>query len=197
MGVIYQGCDVYVFKEGHLKASSEKYDIESKNPFVHLTNYSVQKNHPKFSYEEIGNEISFDDFQKELFKKSSINFYMTIYPEICNIIKITALAVKSKINFLNRKYCFEIFGYDFLIDAEYHPFLIEINTNPGLEESSPLCNKLTARMIDDALKLTIDSYGNKYNSKLSYSCFPLDKYSTYENVWERLKLSIKNHCKCA
>ncbi len=33
---------------------------------------------------------------------------------------------------------FEIFGYDFIIDADYNTWLIEVNTNPCLEESSPL-----------------------------------------------------------
>ena len=35
--------NIYLFKEGHLKASSSEYDINSKDAFVHLTNYSVQK----------------------------------------------------------------------------------------------------------------------------------------------------------
>lgn len=32
--------------------------------------------------------------------------------------------------------CFELFGYDFIIDADYDLWLIEVNTNPCLEESS-------------------------------------------------------------
>lgn len=33
---------------------------------------------------------------------------------------------------------FEIYGYDFLVDADYDSWLIEVNTNPSFEESSPL-----------------------------------------------------------
>ncbi len=40
------------------------------------------------------------------------------------------LTVKDK---LDRKFgCFELFGFDFLIDDNLNPFLIEINTNPAL-----------------------------------------------------------------
>jgi tubulin--tyrosine ligase len=37
-----------------------------------------------------------------------------------------------------KKHQFEIFGYDFMIDRELRPWLIEVNTNPCLEESSAL-----------------------------------------------------------
>lgn len=45
-------------------------------------------------------------------------------------------SVKSSIK--PSKACFELFGYDFLIDNEFETWLIEVNTNPCLEESSPL-----------------------------------------------------------
>ena len=48
------------------------------------------------------------------------------------------LSVKKKLNAENRKYCFEIFGYDFIMDSDLNIWLIEVNTNPCLEESSPL-----------------------------------------------------------
>jgi hypothetical protein len=35
--------------------------------------------------------------------------------------------------------------------------LIEVNTNPCLEESSPLLSTLIPRMVNDALKLTVDN----------------------------------------
>jgi D-alanine-D-alanine ligase-like ATP-grasp enzyme len=48
-----------------------------------------------------------------------------------NIIKMSVLSVKRKINRLERDNCFEIFGYDFMVDEkDYKPWLIEVNTNP-------------------------------------------------------------------
>ena len=149
--------NIYIFKQGHLKATCTQYDPESNDLFVHLTNYSVQKYNENFSKVEIGNEIPFKSFQDELDKNNTgINFYKDIYPKIVRIVRITGGAAKGKINFLNKKYCFEIFGYDFILDENYQPYLLEINTNPGLEISSPLIDELLPRMVDDALKLTID-----------------------------------------
>ena len=179
--------DVYIFKEGHLKATCGNYDLNSKDIYVHLTNYSIQKYNSDFSKIEIGNEIPFKDLQKDLdSKKIKINFRNNIYPKIVRIVRITAGAAKAKINMMNRKNCFEIYGYDFMIDEKFNPFLIEINTNPGFEFSSPLINMLLPRLIDDAFKLTIDT--DFYLSNLymnSPSKFPVDGYSNNENMFEK------------
>lgn len=55
--------------------------------------------------------------------------------------------VKKKLNKEDRKFCFEIFGYDFIIDSNYHVWLIEVNTNPCIETSSPLLEMYIPRML--------------------------------------------------
>jgi hypothetical protein len=80
--------------------------------------------------------------------------------DLCEDMKLVVIktidAVKRKLNSENRKHCFEIFGYDFLIDQDFSVWLIEVNTNPCIEESSSILKILLPRMIDDAFKLTID-----------------------------------------
>jgi len=199
--------EVYVFKEGHLKACSDEFNIDSDDLFIHLTNYSVQKYNKNFSKTEIGNEISFNDFQKELNEKSQkegknlIDFRKNIFPEIIKIIARSANSIKGKINLSNRNNCFELFGYDFILDINYRPFLLEINTNPGYEESSPLIKKLVPRMIDDAMKLTIDKefdttyktddIKNAKNEKnVKKSNYDVDGYSSEENMWLKIKTKL-------
>ena len=78
---------VYIFKEGHLKATSTLFSLEDKNFFVHLTNYSVQKYCDDFGKEEIGNEISFDEFEKSLKEEYIINhsIFPLYYKYLCYI----------------------------------------------------------------------------------------------------------------
>ena len=77
-----------------------------------------------------------------------------------------------------------------MLDEELNPYLIEINTNPGLEISSPLISKLIPRMIDDTFRLTIDEvFGTIYSAdrygKDGYiSPFHVDGYSDNENMFE-------------
>ena len=71
-------------------------------------------------------------------------------------VAITMEAARSRLNPKMRSNCFELFGFDFMLDSDLKCWLIEVNTNPCLEESSPLLRMLLPRMIDDLLKLTID-----------------------------------------
>ena len=55
-----------------------------------------------------------------------------------------------------RKQCFELFGYDFLIDEDFRVWLIEVNTNPYLGIPNDFIRKLLPQMIDDMFKIVLD-----------------------------------------
>ena len=170
--LLTQSMKVYVFKEGHLKTCSVEYDLNSKNPYTHITNYSFQKHNNNFQKFEKGNEVPFYDFQKfinETYPEKNYKLNIDLMDKIKEIICITMRSVKDKINKNNRNYQFEIFGYDFMLDEDFNVFLIEINTNPGLEESSPWIKIIVPRMLDDALRLTLDQlFETKYDFNLNY-----------------------------
>lgn len=71
-------------------------------------------------------------------------------------------SVRKKIDPHRRKHCFELFGYDFILDSDFNVWLIEVNTNPCIEESSELLKVYLPRMIEDMLKLTIDQIFTKF-----------------------------------
>ena len=150
---------VFLFKEGHLKACSVQYDINSKDAFTHITNYSFQKHNNNFQKFEKGNEVPFYDFQKfidEQYPEKNYKLKKDLMKQIKEIISHSMRCVKKIINRNNRNFQFEIFGYDFMLDKDFNVFLIEINTNPGLEISSPWIQIIIPRMLDDAFRLTVD-----------------------------------------
>ena len=150
---------VYFFKEGHLKTCSISFDIDSKNAFSHITNYSFQKYNEYFQKYEKGNEVPFHDFQKfidEEYPEKNYKIKTNLYSQIKELVSISMKSVKEQLNKNNNSYQFEIFGYDFMLDENFNLFLIEVNTNPGIEESSPWIQIIIPRMLDDALRLTID-----------------------------------------
>jgi hypothetical protein len=58
-----------------------------------------------------------------------------------------------KKNQLHRNNCFEVFGYDILLDSELKPWLLEVNLSPSLACESPLDTTIKANLIADTFNL--------------------------------------------
>lgn len=86
-------------------------------------------------------------------------------PKMKSLIVKSLLAVRRKIDANKRKHTYELFGYDFILDSDFNVWLIEVNTNPCIEESSALLKVLLRRMIEDMCKLTVDKLFPKPKSK--------------------------------
>ena len=79
--------------------------------------------------------IGFDEFQDYLDKcyaQYELNFNKHILARIKDIAIDCFMASKESLNPTNRKNCFELFGYDFMIDEDFRVWLIEVNTNPAI-----------------------------------------------------------------
>jgi hypothetical protein len=185
---------VYVFKEGHLKTCSIEYNLNSKDAFAHITNYSFQKYNKNFQKYEKGNEVPFYEFQKfldENYSERKYNLKVDLLNQVKEIVKITMRSAKNTINKKNRNFQFEIYGYDFMMDKDFNLFLIEINTNPGLEESSPWIKLIVPRMLDDALRLTIDQlFETKYDFNLINKNKTKEEINNYKKMLNNYKQNI-------
>lgn len=53
---------------------------------------------------------------------------------------------------LENSMCFQILGYDIMIDASYKPYLLEVNQCPSLRTDSPLDVKIKRGMLIDIMK---------------------------------------------
>ena len=53
-----------------------------------------------------------------------------------------------------RNSCFELFGFDILIDSNLNPWLLEVNLSPSLNCDSPLDQKIKGEMISEIFDMT-------------------------------------------
>ena len=85
--------DVYFFREGYLRTSSQPYSMDAQNlddDFVHLTNNAVQKNSPEYGCHEDGNQLSFADFQRLLLSTGAkVDFESEILAKIKYLCALT------------------------------------------------------------------------------------------------------------
>ena len=165
--LVTQEMQGYLYTQGYLRTSSEEFTLDKDSlgsEYVHLTNNAVQKNGPSYGQFEDGNQLSFSYFQDYLtaaYPNSGVTLESTFLPRIRDLVHTSLTSVLStqvqfKLNPHRRKVCFELFGYDFIVDEAMKVWLIEVNTNPCLELSSPLLEQLIPNMLDDMLKLTVD-----------------------------------------
>ena len=152
----------------------------------------MQKKSAKFEQYEYGNEMSYKDFKKFMEEeKIPLDKFNKMIEDMKILVKISFKSVGNKLLKVTPVLCFEIFGYDFIIDSDFRPWILEINNNPGLGISSPVIQKLIPRMFDDALRLTLDKI---FDTKYSNECFDenknykskykLEGFNDNENIFE-------------
>ena len=77
-----------------------------------------------------------------------------IWPQIKNIIKMSLISVMDSVE--HRKNSFEIYGYDFMIDEDLKTWLIEVNSSPAMDYSTPVTTPLVKAVLEDTVKVVVD-----------------------------------------
>lgn len=88
----------------------------------------------------------------------------------------------------HKNVCFELYGFDILLDSKLKPWLLEVNISPSLSSSSPLDKKIKTVLICDTLNLIgVYPYDRKQYEKdtenlLKKRLLGLDKPNKSEEV---------------
>jgi hypothetical protein len=85
-----------------------------------------------------------------------------IKPQIEDIVTWSLLCVIDQIT--HRKNSFELYGYDFMLstgpDGKPKVWLIEVNSSPACDYSTPVTTPLVKKMMDDTVKVMVDKKSN-------------------------------------
>ena len=58
----------------------------------------------------------------------------------------------KKLN-IGRQNCFQLLGFDVLVDSDLKPWVLEVNLSPSLATDSPLDHTIKATLLSDSLNL--------------------------------------------
>jgi tubulin--tyrosine ligase len=143
--------------EGIVRTSSESYTRDDPaNLFAHITNHCIQETGPNFSKFEDGNVLRYGQLQAFLDQAHpGHDFREEIIPQMKDIIHTCFQATKSYLvhsccNHTFAMCCFQIFGFDFLVDDGFRVWLLEVNGQPWVAEA------LRPEFIKDVIELVIN-----------------------------------------
>jgi tubulin monoglycylase TTLL3/8 len=86
----------------------------------------------------------------------NIHLERDIIMQIKKIVTDTFRATYHLLDSKKRMNSFELFGFDFMLNDLFKPYLIEVNSNPSLEPSNNYLTKLFTHMLDNTFRIGID-----------------------------------------
>lgn len=74
--------------------------------------------------------------------------------KINEVMRLMFLQLKDK---LDRKFgCFEVFGFDFMLDDKLNPYFLEVNMNPAMFLDTKTMENLLPKLVTDACTLAVE-----------------------------------------
>ncbi|CAG2234580.1 TTLL1 [Mytilus edulis] len=145
----------YMYRLGFARFCTVKYNAsvnELDNMFVHLTNVSIQKQGEDYNAVH-GGKWTVQNMR--LFLEGTRGKEVTdkLFDEI-NWQTVHSLKAVSG-NISNDRHCFECYGYDYIVDDNLKPWLIEVNASPSLTSTTSSDRIMKYRLMNDLINIVI------------------------------------------
>ncbi|CAJ1354590.1 unnamed protein product [Effrenium voratum] len=171
--VLVSGCDplrIFLHRRGLVRLASEQYVEPTKGNLsevmMHLTNYAINKSNPNFEENtdpddaQDGHKRSWEAVQEHLRQEG--HDVDTLVLEIEDLIVKTLIAVQPSLSHfyhscqpeeLHNGMCFEILGFDVMLDQKLQPWLLEVNHAPSFATESELDRIVKEEVLRDSFSL--------------------------------------------
>ncbi|KAH8330302.1 hypothetical protein KR067_000982, partial [Drosophila pandora] len=181
---------IYLYEEGIVRLATVRYDRHADNlwnPCMHLCNYSINKYHSDYirssdaQVEDVGHKWTLSALLRHLKYQGCDTHQLMLNIEDLIIKAVLACAqtiISACRMFVpNGNNCFELYGFDILIDNSLKPWLLEINLSPSMGVDSPLDTKVKSCLMADLLTCVgIPAYSPEMRSH-------------YDQKWSRFRSS--------
>ncbi|KAG8194922.1 hypothetical protein JTE90_021383 [Oedothorax gibbosus] len=156
---------VYIFEDGLVRFASQKYSLANKsfaNRYIHLTNYSINRKSSSYASNDDENVCQGHKWSLKSFWAYMANSGIDtqrIQKTIMDMIIKTVLSAEGPICRAAKSHastaynCFELFGFDIMLDKDLHPWLLEVNISPSLHTKSMLDTKIKESVVKDMFNI--------------------------------------------
>ena len=152
--------EVFIYKEGFGRFSTQPYTLDptdKANKYIHLTNVSINKynlrNYDCDATDRIygGSKVSLATLRKTFAEDFNIDWDTTIWQQVKSVCLKALVAAQNDIIF--NPCCFDLYGFDVIIDEDLKCWLLEINSSPSFSCETVLDDMIKQRLVDDTIDL--------------------------------------------
>jgi tubulin polyglutamylase TTLL9 len=124
---------VYIYRGGFCRFSSQPFSLKSFDRDIHLTNIAVQAHSDAYNPRH-GNKLDTYSLRTYIAHRFGAERENACFGAMNGIVLNSLVSVAPAM--IQDKHCYELYGYDILIDSELRPWLIEINASPSLDANT-------------------------------------------------------------
>eukprot|EP00756_Hemistasia_phaeocysticola_P034492 Hpha_TRINITY_DN16523_c6_g1::TRINITY_DN16523_c6_g1_i1::g.137048::m.137048/K16599/TTLL1; tubulin polyglutamylase TTLL1 len=151
----YRPLRAFMHREGFARFCTVAYNTDVTdldNMFVHLTNVAIQRTGDEYN-DAHGGKWNVNNLK--LYLESSLGKEPCdrLFEKIKFIIVHSLRSCQNVIT--NDRHCFELYGYDMLVDSNLKPWLIEVNASPSLTYTTTADRLMKSELISDTLDIVI------------------------------------------
>lgn len=183
----YLPLKVYWHREGFARFCNEDYSIDVNdidNIYVHLTNVAVQKKNDVYN-ENHGGKWNFSNLMLYIESIYGYEKVTAVYDGIKAVIVNTLKAVQSTMH--SDKHCFELYGFDVILDDELKPWLIEINASPSLSTTTASDFLMKKEVISDMLDVVVSDRWIEEKGKCGTSSCSATRKKGFDEIYDESK----------
>ncbi|KAM7387905.1 hypothetical protein PAMP_024116 [Pampus punctatissimus] len=217
--ILVTSCDplrIFLYNDGLVRMGTEKYHAPSEanlsQLYMHLTNYSVNKHNENFERDETvdkGSKRSISWFTEFL----RINDYdvAKFWGDVSELVVKTLIVAEPHVLHAYRmcrpgqppgsdSVCFEVLGFDIILDRKLKPWLLEINRAPSFGTDQKIDYDVKKGVLLNALKLlNIRASDKKRNlaqqkaeaQRRLYGHGSMKKLSAASSDWEKQRHTLE------
>uniref|UniRef100_A0A3Q3X7Y9 Tubulin--tyrosine ligase-like protein 9 n=1 Tax=Mola mola TaxID=94237 RepID=A0A3Q3X7Y9_MOLML len=146
----YVPLKAWLYRDGFARFSNTRFSLSSIDDMdMHLTNVAIQKTAPDYDPEK-GCKWQMQQLRKYLTAKHGREMVETLFRRMDNVFVRSLQSVQKIV--INDKHCFELYGYDILLD-ENLKWLLEVNASPSFAASSQEDYEMKYRLLEDTLNV--------------------------------------------
>ncbi|KAJ3324857.1 putative tubulin polyglutamylase ttll9, partial [Gonapodya sp. JEL0774] len=154
---------VYIHRNGFCRFSNHQFSMDSKdinNLYIHATNVAIQKTSPNYNKSTAhGCKWLLRNLRQYISSRHGQAKADECFTEMEALMVRTLMSVQKVV--INDRHCFELYGYDILLDENLKPWLLEVNASPSLSAETPWDHALKHNMLNDMFDV-VDIEG-RYN----------------------------------